>query len=134
MSISTINISEQKKNKQYALDHAGEILDFIDNGIVRSGKIVGYYYEFALLVMELDERPSNPIDPIMGSLSHNGIPLTKGSYYTFCEISDITKEKQENKEINYPHKCIKCGNPAFILFRTTECSFYECDNYKSNRG
>jgi hypothetical protein len=34
---------------------------------------------------------------------------------------NLVIEKAEKKETRYPHKCPKCGNPAYIGFSTIEC-------------
>lgn len=128
-------IFEKETCKKYALRHAGEIFKFRDGPFNKIlGRVVGYYFNFAYLVMEVDEPPFNPIDPLQSVLEHNGIPLTKGSFYTFCKLSALEIEGDDDedtdKAITYPHKCTKCNSKALILFRFVECSNPVCQNYK----
>jgi hypothetical protein len=127
-----MTILEKNQVKKYALDHAGEFIDFYDDDrSLLVGKIVGYYYLFGLLVMECAQEPINPIDPISADLDSNGVLLTKGSYYAYIRLDDILDAgEQKAKTSMFPHICNKCGKAAQILFNFVECSNNNCQNYK----
>lgn len=130
-------ILEKETCKKFALKHAGEIFKFRDGPFNKIlGRIVGYYFNFAYLVMETDEVTHSPIDPLHAALDHNGIPLTAGSFYTYAKLSALENEvgvEDTDKSLIYPHTCNMCQSPALIMFRTVECSSKICKNYLKKR-
>jgi hypothetical protein len=131
-------IFESEAVKKYALRHAGEIFKFRDGLFDKiNGRIVGYYFSTAQLVMETDSEPKQPIDPINGALDSNGVALLKGSFYTFCFLSDLIVEGDDDEDTDklsvFPHTCNICKSPALVMFRTIECSSTVCKNYLKKR-
>jgi hypothetical protein len=64
--------------------------------------------------------PATPLDPLLLGLT----PLTGDVTGTTDKIS-VKPTAQD-----LPHKCGKCGSPAYIGFLNTECSSSKCTNYK----
>lgn len=104
--------------KSFAMEHCGDIFQFYDDNKylpTMKGRVVGYYYALALLVMECDTQPLNPIDPIQVFLESNGALLVKGSYYCLTALSDIIKGDEDTaKNARYPNKCPRCSKPAYV--------------------
>ena len=125
----TIEVKNFTKQKAHRL--AGQLVWFreVNGGSEKLGRVVGYYYEMAQLVMEMTTRPMTSVDPLLHyyTLVANFRP---GSvYYTLVDVFQIDGSRA-TKSARYPHECLSCGQDAFILFRTIECSNYSCKHYR----
>ena len=123
------NSIDKHTAKKFALDHAGETFQFYEENRslpTMKGRIVGYYFSLALLVMECETSPQNAIDPLQSYLDSNGIRLTAGSYYCLIALSDIVKGTGDTEKVSlkYPNKCPRCGKPAYVgvVPNSVECS------------
>jgi hypothetical protein len=126
---------EKEKVKNFAIAHPGKTYSFYDGSKslpTMQGRVVGFYYAMALIVMESLEQPLNPIDPIKSYLSDNGALLVKGSYYCFVSLCDIVTGTEDTGKVRTKNNdsCPKCGKPAFILFNMAECGTSSCGNFK----
>lgn len=100
----------------------------VQGGQRRIGRIVGYYYDMAQLVIECSFAPLYSVDPQMYH-----IQLTAGFrpgylQYTCVDVF-LVDETARGKDSKYPHFCPRCQAPAFVLFRTVECTALGCYNY-----
>lgn len=129
------NSIEKDKVKEFALAHPGKSFAFYDGSKSMpsmQGRVVGFYYAMALLVIESLEQPLNPIDPIKPYLDSNYALLVKGSFYSLVSLCDIVTGTEDTGRVKAKNNdiCIKCGKPAFILFNMVECTSSSCSNYK----
>ena len=113
------DIYEKDLVKAFALAHSGELFQFYDDNKylpTMKGRVVGFYYALALLVIECDTQPLNPIDPIQSFLDTNGALLIKGSFYCLISMNDIIqgKDKTDKVSIKYPNTCPRCSKPAYV--------------------
>lgn len=121
--------------KQYARSQAqnlaGRLVWFreVTGGTPKLGRVVGYSFEMAQVVMEVGFGPLSTLNP-----NANYITLTANFregywYYTNVDVNLIDPQ-QLGKNDRYPHECLVCGYAAFILFRTVECSNVSCKHFR----
>ena len=120
--------------KQYARSQAqnlaGRMVWFreVTGGTPKLGRVVGYYFEQAKVVMEVGFGPLATV-----SYTSNMVSLTANVregywYYTAIDV-ELIDPQQLGKNDRYPHECLVCGSAAFILFRTVECSSLTCRHF-----
>jgi hypothetical protein len=97
----------------------------------RLGRVVGYYYDMAQLVIECSFTPMYTIDPLSNhiNITANFRPGL-GWKYTLVDVF-LVDEEVKAKDARYPHACPKCGSRALVLFRTVECSNGACKHYRA---
>jgi hypothetical protein len=125
------SVDFQNFSKNRANQLAGHIVWFREEagGDKKLGRVVGYYYTMAQLLLEVAFYPKYNVDPHM---SH--INLTAGFrpgtlWYTCVDVFLVDEEKKSPTG-RYPHSCPSCGSNAFILFRTVECSNFSCKHHR----
>ena len=128
------NTYDKEAVKRFAMEHCSEIFTFYDDNKylpTMKGRIVGFYYALGLLVMECDEQPLNPIDPIQAHLESNGARLVSGSFYCFISMNDLVKGTDDTAKIKntrYPNTCPRCSKPAYVGItpNSLDCSNQNC--------
>jgi len=130
--VPSIDIKNWAKNR--ANQMAGHVVAFreVQGGQQRMGRVVGYYYDMAQIVLEVAFGPLADVDPHMKHLQLTANFRSGHWWYTCVDVFLV--DEQVKKTPTHPHSCPRCGSPSFNLFRTVECSKYDCANYKSQKG
>jgi hypothetical protein len=110
---------------------AGRVVWFREftQGERRLGRMVGYYYVMAQVVLECSFSPQYPIDPRADHITLTA-NFRKGPGWQYaCVDVFLVDEALSPRDSAHPHACPRCGSPAFVLFRTAECTNFSCQNY-----
>lgn len=107
--------------------------DFLSREGVYTGRIVGYYESFHAkwVLVEPDINIGENRNNTAGDTNFHWRETCQR--YMLIDIDGITVSAAEEKDKPWPHRC-NCGQPAFIVFRTIECSSYICKNYTKRFG
>jgi len=116
------------KNKAYEL--AGRMVWFreVDEGSKTMGRVVGYYYDMAQLLIECDVKPDLPVDPYLTPY-HTVVSLSAGRHHYCLTPYHLVDVGKDPKNPRFPHDCPRCHRPALVFFRTVECSNISCIHY-----
>lgn len=119
--------------RNQARHFAGRVVWFqeVEGGTKKLGRVVGYYYDMAQLLMEVVGAPVQyAVEP-----THHVFTLVVKKLDTskrFCSIDVFLLDTNSPQKSNrYPHSCPRCQNPALIFFRTVECSNFGCPSYRA---
>ena len=119
--------------KNQANYFAGRIVWFqeVEGGGKKLGRVVGYYFDAAQILMEVTGAPVQfEVEPTHSVFTTvvKSLDLTK----KFCSIDVFLLDANSpQKSRRYPHDCPRCKNPALIIFRTVECSNFGCRWYRA---
>lgn len=122
---------DQQFAKTRAYQLAGKSVWFSEtqNGQKRVGRVVGYAYDMAQIVLECDFLLEYPVDPMMAHLLPVAQLRKDRNYQYACVDAYLVDAEMRGKSSRYPHGCPQCGAPAFVLFRTVECSNFACRHH-----
>lgn len=124
---------DQSFAKTRAFQLAGKNVWFVEveGGTKKVGRVVGYAWDMAQIVLECDFPLDYPVDPMMSHL----LPvaqLRKGAKYQYACVNVFQVDAElKTKTAEFPHNCPQCGAPAFVMFRTVECSNFACRHHKA---
>jgi hypothetical protein len=99
---------------------AGNIVWFreVAGGVEKLGRVVGY--RFGTL---------NVVSPSSVYITMTANVRLGHWYYTAVDVYLVDGQQKVDK--GRPHSCPVCSSPAFILFRTVECSNTSCKHYRA---
>jgi hypothetical protein len=123
---------QRKYAKKFAFANAGKIVYFVEleGSEKREGRIVGYYEELAQVVIECAHEPKYPIDPLQTYLKPVAMLEMNRNRKYVCVPPYLIDTVAYARDARFPHDCPRCHSPAFILFRSVECSSVACENHK----
>ena len=122
--------------KNFARNRADKMAGYVvwfreePGGEKKLGRVVGYYYDMAQIVIECAWKPTYTVDPQAHHLTMTA-GFRQGTWHYTCVAAILVDEEQKQKSSRYPHTCLVCGGNAFILFRTIECSNTACKHYRA---
>lgn len=110
---------------------AGNIIWFreVAGGVEKLGRVVGYRFETAQVIMECGFGTLNVVSPSSVYITMTANVRLGHWYYTAVDVYLV--DGQQKAPSHHPHSCPVCGAQAFILFRTVECSNVSCKHYRA---